>query len=279
MYPYDFQPKFSGINHKEIFVVMSFDEQYDDIFTKLIEPAVERANEVLEKKSYDKSQALYAYRTKDDIRTISGWTNVLEHLSTAQVVLGVLTGDNINVFYELGIAHATQHISRQILIAEKGYKPSFDTKDLIFYPYDKNDLKESVNGLSIKITDAIEYYKIENEKIIHRARMFVSPHGLEVMLAYGGRINFNVPIYEKDIKTYEETHGDGSHKRHIEGITNLCQCKLSALNTESFRVEDVGTHVKYSYYWTNLGNDVLYSMKVINKETVMNRRLGSPILV
>ena len=52
---------------------------------------------------------------------------------TAQIVLGVLTDDNPNVFYELGIAHATQPITRQILIAENGYKPRFDTKDLIYY--------------------------------------------------------------------------------------------------------------------------------------------------
>jgi hypothetical protein len=279
LYPYDFRPKFSGINHREVFVVMPFDKQYDDIFTKLIEPSVERANERLERKGYDKSQELYAYRTKDDIRTTSGWTNVLEHLTTAQIVLGVLTGDNINVFYELGIAHATQQISRQILIAEKGYKPSFDTKDLIYCPYDKDELKENIDDLSIKIADAIEYYEFENEKIIHRARMFVSPYGLEVMLAYGVRRNFNVPIYEEAKEEYEKKHRKGSHKRHIEGITNLCQCRLLALNTKSLRLEDVGTEVKYSYYWTNLGNDLLHYMEIINKETVIHRRSGSPIVI
>lgn len=129
MYPYDFRPKQKAINFTEVFVVMPF-EEYDDVFNKLIKPATEKANELLNDTEH---QALSAYRTKDDIRTTSGWINVLEHLLTAQIVMGVLTSNNPNVFYELGIAHATEPITRQILIANKGYQPKFDTKDLIYY--------------------------------------------------------------------------------------------------------------------------------------------------
>ena len=102
----NFEPKQKSLR-KEIFVAMSFAEEYDKIYKKLIKPAVEKSNEKLK---YSGDEELKPYRTKDDPRTVSGWINILEHLFTAQIVLGVLTSDNANVFYELGIAHATQPI-------------------------------------------------------------------------------------------------------------------------------------------------------------------------
>ena len=117
MYPYDFRSVRKGINHNEVFIVMPFSAKLESVYTNLIVPAVSKTNELLERTGQN---ILQAYRSKDDIRTASGWINVLEHLTTAQIVLGVLTEDNANVFYELGIAHATQPITRQVLIAEKG---------------------------------------------------------------------------------------------------------------------------------------------------------------
>ena len=86
MYPYDFTPKDSGINHREVFVAMSFEARYDPIYSDLIKDAVAKVNEILK---YNPDDGLYPYRTKDDIRTVSGWINVLEHLKRAQIVLGV----------------------------------------------------------------------------------------------------------------------------------------------------------------------------------------------
>src|SRR4030065_2090680 len=149
MYAYDFRPKRKGIYHSLIFVAMPFDDKYSNIYDDLIDPATTKANKML---GYSGSLSLRTFRTKDDIRTTSGWINVLENLSTAQIVIGVLTGNNKNVFYELGIAHATQQIARQILIANKGYKPSFDTKDLIYLDYDKKNIAESIEPLAHKIT-------------------------------------------------------------------------------------------------------------------------------
>jgi len=70
-------------NFEEIFVAMSFAEEYDKIYKKLIKPAVEKSNEKLK---YSGDEELKPYRTKDDPRTVSGWINILEHLFTAQIV-------------------------------------------------------------------------------------------------------------------------------------------------------------------------------------------------
>src|SRR4030067_336127 len=147
MYPYDFTPTLKGLNPEEVFVVMPFATKYDPIYNDLVKPAVDDAAKNLKRR-------LGAYRTKGDLRTTTGWLEVMEHLYPAQVILGVLTKKvNPNVQYELGIAHATQPIRRQVLIAEKGYKPVFDTKDLIFMEYSPRLPGASVGELAGRIQE------------------------------------------------------------------------------------------------------------------------------
>ena len=280
MYPYDFKPKQKAINFTEVFAVMPFDKEYDDIFDKLIRPATTKANELLE---YSGSQQLIAYRTKDDIRMSSGWINVLEHLLTAQVVIGVLTSDNPNVFYELGIAHTTEPITRQILLANKGYTPKFDTKDLIYYEYEDN-LKESIDPLALRIADAIKSYRIEQEKKVNQARMLIGPYEFEILMTQGVKRNFVLHTskkgredYEKDLlERIKEEHLKGSFGRHVPAIANLCAHGLLGLHTSSEAFEDGKTVVHFSYHWTELGNCLLHLMKLITLEEVKARREGMP---
>lgn len=169
MYPYDFNPRLKGLNPEEVFVVMPFAPVYDPIYTELVEPAVRAAGTTLQR-------SLRAYRTKGDFRTTSGWIEVMEHLYTAQIILGVLTSTvNANVQYELGIAHATQPICRQVLIAEKDYKPQFDTKDLIFMEYSYLKPGDSVEELAARIRTALEGWNV-NEEIIVRHAVAKLPH-------------------------------------------------------------------------------------------------------
>jgi hypothetical protein len=272
MYAYDFEPKRKGINHREIFVVMPFAEAYDTIYHHLIEPAVTKANGLL---SYQDSEALFSYRTKDDLRTTSGWINILEHLTTSQIVLGVLTDRNPNVYYELGIAHATQPKSRQILIADKHHEPTFDTKDLIYYQYEEN-LSSSIEPLATRIEDAVKTYKIEEERLVYRARSQLGPFELKVLLRHGTQRNFALGTTANDKEEYEKQFGERAFEITIEGMENLCHQGILGFNPKSRR-DDTGTQLEYSYYWTNLGNDVLYQMKVINEETLRKRRMDLPL--
>jgi hypothetical protein len=277
MYPYEFEPKRLGINHREIFVAMPFDPTYDDVFEVLIKQATEEANKRLD---YGEGLSLYPYRTKDDIRTTSGWINILEHLLTAQIVMGVLTSDNPNVFYELGIAHATQPLTRQILIASKGYKPKFNTKDLIYYEYDDNSLDSSVEPLATKIEDAIKTYSIEHEKIVHQARMKIGPSEFEIMRDLGKVSHFAFDISDEGLLELEKRLGVSSVERRIKGITNLCHQGLLALNTKAERDDESGkVSIEFSYWWTSLGNDVLHLLKSINEETLTNRKSKLPPFV
>lgn len=271
MYPYKMTSSIKEINFSEIFVAMPFEEECDNIYKELIIPAVEKANLKL---GYVGSQLLKPYRPKDDIRTTSGWINVLTHLFSAQIVLGVLTSDNPNVFYELGIAHATEPITRQILIANKGYEPRFDLKDLIYFQYEDN-LETSIEPLADKIKDAIDWYKIEEDRRVHQARMLVGPFDFEVLMMHGKDRSFAIHT-TKGQDDYEKAYGEGSFQKHISAITNLCHHGLLGLDTSHKKEDGQKVVVSFSYHWTNLGNCVLFSMGLIDQNEVVTRRVNLP---
>lgn len=279
MYAYDFKPKQKAINFTEVFVVMPFGDEYDAIFEKLIKPATEETNKILNLTGH---QALIPDRVKDDIRTESGWINVLEHLLTAQVIIGVLTDNNANVFYELGIAHAVEPKTRQVLVANKDYVAKFDTKDLIYYPYEY-DLVQSIKPLGERIAKAVESYKIEEERKINQARMLIGPYEFEVVMLHYMRPNFVLHTSSQGRHDYEmalrsmqkENYVEGAFDRHVAAIRYLCQEGLLGLNTDT-KPSDKGSVVYFSYHWTELGNSVLHLMKLISLEELKNRRDSLP---
>jgi hypothetical protein len=247
-------------------VAMPFENKYNFIFTDLIEPATTSANLKL---GNDGKLNLKPFRTKDDIRTTSGWINVLEHLYPAQIVIGVLTDNNTNVFYELGIAHATQQIARQILIANKGYEKRFDTKDLIYLEYDEQNISDSIDKLADKIVDSIKTYKLEREKKIIKARSMMGPFEFDVMMNHGIQRNFY--IFATDKQEYEEKYGKDTYERRIHGIKNLCHQELLYFNTEPKRNEKDELKIDFSYWWTGLGNDVLRLLDIIDDKILLQR--------
>jgi hypothetical protein len=275
MYPYDFTPRFKGLNPEEVFVVMPFAGDYDKIYTELIDPAVALAGRKLER-------ALTAYRTKGDLRTISGWIEVMEHLYTAQVLLGVLTNTvNANVQYELGIAHSSQPIQRQVLIAERGHKPAFDTKDLIFMEYSASSPGDSVADLAERIQTSVESWRVEQEAIVQRAIAKVSPFEFEIVMQWFSKGNFVVATsgtgpadYEKvvgEVHENDERYMQGVFQRHCDAIGRLQASGLLVLHTLA-----EPSAVRFTYYWTDLGNLVLVHFGLITKAERLERYESIP---
>jgi len=260
---------------------MPFRDHLKPLYSTLIVKAVETANEILGKKG---SELLYPQRADDDITTKAGWLNILDHLCTAQIVLSVLTKNNANVFYEMGIAHATQPITRQILIANKSYTPKFDLQDLIFYKYGA-DLNADIEPLAERITQTIGLHKFDQEKLLHRARMLLGPYEFEVIMDHHGRRNFTLHTsrqgrddYKKLLETQhrdDPSYLEGIFERHVVAVTNLLQQRLLGLHTHTKLYPGV-VNVQFSYHWTELGNAVLHFMDLISKKELEERREGMP---
>jgi hypothetical protein len=275
MYAYDFTPSLKGLNPEEVFVVMPFAPSYDRVYTDLVEPAVASAAASL-------GRTLRPYRTKGDLRTTSGWVEVLEHLYTAQIVLGVLTDEvNANVQYELGIAHATQPIRRQVLIAEENYKPVFDTKDLIFMRYSASSLGGCVAELTDRIQTALREWEVEQEVLVHDAIAKITPFEFEIIMQWGLAAHFAIGTSGSGPANYElsvaRVHGQDKaymhdvFRRHCDAVGRLQHSGLLGLSTKADPPS-----ISFSYYWTDLGNLVLLKFQMITQAEREHRYKAMP---
>lgn len=253
MYPFNFRPSKCFVDFRKIFIAMPFDDKYEPVFTELIVPAIEKIN-----KNLNENDKLKIYRGKDPKHTRSGWLEILENLYTARIVLGVISGDSVNVFYELGIAHATQQIERQLLIAEERYKPKFDLKDLIHIKYDPTSLSAGVDELANSIEDTLKIYDINNDRQISLAESKLSDFEFEVLRIYGKSSHFYLPKQ--------------ASSQHFEGLAYLCHAGLLRLSTKPVQEEEELV-IEFSYYWTDLGNAVIHRLKIID-ENEMNDRIS-----
>jgi len=100
MYPYEYANAPISMDPYKIFVAMPFKDKYDDVFNVLIKGAISKVNEILGRNEPEK---YYAVRTKDEPTTIEGWNEILKHILSSRMIIGVLAERNPNVFYELGI--------------------------------------------------------------------------------------------------------------------------------------------------------------------------------
>ncbi len=249
MYPFNFKVENNFIDFRKIFVVMPLAEKYNTVYTDLIVPAIDNVN-----KKFDEKNKLHYTRADDPKNTRSGWLEILENIFSSRIIIGVLTGNNANVFYELGIAHATQQIERQLLLAEEEYQPKFDLKDLIYVKYNPTKISESIPSLTESIIDTLKIYDMKKDRQISLALSKIGMYEFEIIKEFGKVSHF---VLEKNIE-----------QKYFIGLSFLCHTGLTRLSTKSI---NGGINLEYSFYWTNLGNAVLNRMQIINTEEMYKR--------
>lgn len=96
-----------------IFVLMPFDETFNDTYKFGIKGAAEDAG-------------CYAERVDEQIFTEGILERVFNQINKADVIVADMTGRNSNVFYEVGYAHALNKIV--LLLTQKAEDIPFDLK-------------------------------------------------------------------------------------------------------------------------------------------------------
>lgn len=87
-----------------IFVIMPFDSDFESVYQKLIkEPLVEKGHSV------GRADDMFSHQNQNILKT------VIQGISNADIVIADLTTQNPNVYYELGIAHALNKPTIQIV--------------------------------------------------------------------------------------------------------------------------------------------------------------------
>ena len=92
---------------------------------------------------------------KGEAGSVSG--NIVHHLATSDVLIADLTGQNANVFYELGVAHVF-HKSSTVLICQKDSPIPFDVQGLnvVLYSTDITEVSDSVTRMTNAIVSRLK---------------------------------------------------------------------------------------------------------------------------
>lgn len=248
MYAFDFKPTKNWIDHELIFVAMPFDSKHDNLL-ELIKVAVEIVNKKL-------TTNFKVWRADEDVTTQVGWQKILDKLMTSRLCIGVLTDNNPNVYYELGIAHSLQQIDRQLLIVPNNKHTSkFDLQHLTYTSYDINDPLTSSNDLATKIQDKLSYYNYNREKKLEEIISRLSLYEFKLI----HQIGLDSHIGKLEIL------GDNIEQVLVfHAYRDLTKSGILRLSFNSIKEQ-------YSYYFTELGNAVLHALKIIDNEEMERR--------
>ena len=111
-------------DRRTCFVIMPFGEWFDDYYSAIFVPAIEAAG-------------LDPRRADDLYRPSAIVGDIWELTKAATIILTDLSNKNPNVFYELGLAHASAKPA--ILVTASMEDIPFDLRALRIIEYDKND--------------------------------------------------------------------------------------------------------------------------------------------
>ena len=123
------------------FVIMPFDRKLLGIYKHAIKPVVQEYN-------------LKCIRADEISGTGSIVRRLIEHIYHAKIIIADFTGQNPNVFYELGIAHAIGN--NAIVISQSIEDVPFDVKSYRAIIY--SDTAEGAENLKSELRDAINTF-------------------------------------------------------------------------------------------------------------------------
>lgn len=124
-----------------VFVLMPFEDKFDDVYQLGIKSACEKAG-------------AYVERVDEQVFQESIFQRIYNQISKADIIVSDMTGRNPNVFYETGYAHALG--KNVILITKNKDDIPFD---LIHYPH--IIYKGKINDLIPELQKRVQYF-IEN---------------------------------------------------------------------------------------------------------------------
>ena len=116
MHPSDYFEHKYDVRGGHCFFVMPFAKEFDDVYST-ISSALEQEELRVE-----------CHRADEIVGGGEVMTDVLRNLAEAELIIADLTGDNPNVFYELGIAHTVRCKEAVLLIRQTGSDVSRDRK-------------------------------------------------------------------------------------------------------------------------------------------------------
>ncbi len=144
IYPKQYRNALIPIEKNRCFVLMPFADDFDLIYGE-IKGALTKAGFVCN-------------RADELFGSVPIMGTVLQEILKAHFVIADLTGQNANVFYELGVAHSFKDAHNIILLAQRMDDVPFDIRHLGAIVYDKENLKQLTSRVRKAINDNSFYF-------------------------------------------------------------------------------------------------------------------------
>lgn len=144
MYPKQFRNARIPIEKNKCFVLMPFNPTFDYTYGEV--------------KQYLSNCGYVCNRADELSGSVPIMSNILKEILKAHFVIADLTGQNANVFYELGIAHSFKDAQHIILIAQSIDDIPFDIRHLRTILYTDDNLKFLTTNIVKAIKENSHYY-------------------------------------------------------------------------------------------------------------------------
>ena len=186
---------------KLCFVIMPFREELEEVYNYGIKPAVEESG----------------YRcviAKEEIGSVNITRDIIEHIFQADIIIADLTGNNPNVFYELGVAHSVGN--RIIMITQDIQSVPFDIKSYRAIPYE-----HTIKGAYMLREQLLTYIRTI-DSWIRRPTNPVQDFGMQIPQIDVGTKDFNgrLTALEDQIKSESSTKVQQESFANFETILN-----------------------------------------------------------
>ncbi|SMF19750.1 hypothetical protein SAMN02745866_01214 [Alteromonadaceae bacterium Bs31] len=170
------------------FVLMPFDKSFDDIYKMGIKETAAQLD-------------IIAERVDEQIFQEGILERIYRQIDAADIIIADMSGQNPNVFYEVGYAHAKEKIC--LLLTSETNDIPFDLKHHRHIVYG-----DSISNLRAMLTDELSWAKkqIENVKASHVKVNLKNTYGeLEKTKSYAkGKVEFKIDLLNDSAKTSAE---------------------------------------------------------------------------
>jgi hypothetical protein len=143
------------VDFPHAFVIMPFSEDWsNDVYTQMIEPAVRAAN-------FDCTRGDKTVRVGDLSTNI--WSGIMQ----AGIIIADVSVANVNVFYELGVAHALGKDT--LLLKRRGVSVPADFEGALYCEYDPADLGSGRDMLQSELEKWAAEHRAANVKALYHS--------------------------------------------------------------------------------------------------------------
>ena len=237
-----------------VFVIIPFDEKFDEVFVKGIKPIYNKIPGV----------DLIVSKANEKLKGLDFVRHIHQHMHDTNFCIADITDHNPNVLYEIGFAQAIE--KKVIIIRKEGVKIPVDLSDRYIIDYKEDNLEMLCQNIESALYQTIKDYK--NSTIIPKDHYSVDCYRDRKVADIGSSFKnakIRIDILQTNLTTIYKNYINDV----ISALDNNSQLivRILALDPESFyvakRAEQLG--IPTGHYREELHENIRHIIKKLGK--------------